>query len=103
MMMAWHCTPHFLFFFRKEKEKTGRARSKREKEVYGEATGARLNDQRSWNDFPRAIGFGGGLFFNEWTSFSFRCRYPGAGGKPPEDGGQQSAAPHPARTEKEVR
>ena len=28
-----HCTPHFLFFLPEEKEKTGRARSKREKEV----------------------------------------------------------------------
>ncbi len=28
-----HCTPHFLFFLPEENEKTGRARSKREKEV----------------------------------------------------------------------
>ena len=34
----------------------------------------RLNDRRSRNDFPRAIGFGGSFSLNEWTSFSFRCR-----------------------------
>jgi hypothetical protein len=33
------CTPHFLFFLPEEKEKTGRARSKREKEVRREGRG----------------------------------------------------------------
>ena len=42
------------------RRQTGRARSKREKEVYGNATGARLNEWRSQNDFPRAIGSHGG-------------------------------------------
>ena len=48
-------------------------------------------------------GAGGGLVVAEWTFFSFRCRLPGAGGKPSKDGGQLSAAAHLARTEKEVR
>ena len=61
-------------FLPEENEKTGRARSKREKEVTGDATGARLNERRSRNDFPRAIRLSGGLSFTEWTSFSFCCR-----------------------------
>ena len=39
-----------------------------------EQNGARLNEWRSQNDFPRVIRFGGGLFFDEWTSSSFRWR-----------------------------
>ena len=39
-----------------------------------EQDGARLNEWRSQNDFPRVIRFGGGLFFDEWTSSSFRWR-----------------------------
>ena len=64
-------------FLPEENEKTGRARSKREKEVTGDATGARLNERRSRNDFPRAIRLSGGLSRDEWTSSSFRCRCPG--------------------------
>ena len=75
--MAGAMHPPFSLFLPEENEKTGRARSKREKEVYGEATGARLNEWRSQNDFPRAIGLSGGLFLDEWTSFSFRCRLCG--------------------------
>ena len=62
------------------RRQTGRARSKREKEGYGEATGARLNDRRSRNDFPRVIKLSGGLSRDEWTSSSFRCRSSGGRG-----------------------
>ena len=58
------------------RRQTGRGRSKREKEVTGDATRARLNERRSRNDFPRAIGLSGGLFLDEWTSSSFCCRTP---------------------------
>ena len=56
MKMAGSLHPPFSRFLPEEKEKTGRARSKREKEVYGDNAGARLNDRRSRNDFPRTIG-----------------------------------------------
>ena len=69
--------PPFSRFLPEENEKTGRARSKRVKEVRGNDAGARLNDRRSRNDFPRAIQFSGGLSVDESTSYSFRWRYPG--------------------------
>ena len=103
MKMAGSLHPPFSLFLPEENEKTGRARSKREKEGTGNDTGARLNDRRSRNDFPRAIKLSGGLFLDEWTSFSFRCRYPGAGGWYPKHSGQRSVAAHLARTEKEGR
>ena len=68
-------------FLPEENEKTGRARSKREKEVTGDATGARLNERRSRNDFPRAIRLSGGLSRDEWTSSSFCCRTPVVAGE----------------------
>ncbi|RAZ95821.1 hypothetical protein DK853_27920, partial [Klebsiella oxytoca] len=74
MKMAGPLHPPFSLFLPEEKEKTGRARSKREKEVTGDTTGARLNERRSRNDFPHAIRLGGGLSRDEWTSSSFRCR-----------------------------
>ena len=46
MKMAGPLHPPFSLFLPEEKEKTGRARSKREKEVRGNDTGARLNDWR---------------------------------------------------------
>ena len=76
MKMAGPLHPPFSLFLPEEKEKTGRARSKREKEVTGDAAGARLNERRSRNDFPRAIRLSGGLSRDEWTSSSFRCRTP---------------------------
>ena len=42
------------------RRQTGRARSKREKEGTGDNAGMRLNDRRSRNDPPRAIGLSGG-------------------------------------------
>jgi hypothetical protein len=39
MKMAGSLHPPFSLFLPEEKEKTGRARSKREKEGYGDATG----------------------------------------------------------------
>ena len=60
MKMAGSLHPPFSLFLPEGKEKTGRARSKREKEVTGDDTGARLNEWRSQNDYPRVIGFGGG-------------------------------------------
>ena len=56
------CTPHFLFFLPEEKEKTGRARSKREKEVRGVRYGGAPNDWRETGmTSPRrgATGAGG--------------------------------------------
>ena len=44
MKMAGPLHPPFSLFLPEEKEKTGRARSKREKEVRGDDAGARLND-----------------------------------------------------------
>ena len=44
MKMAGPLHPPFSLFLPEEKEKTGRARSKREKEVRGNDAGARLND-----------------------------------------------------------
>ena len=44
MKMAGSLHPPFSLFLPEEKEKTGRARSKREKEVRGNDAGARLND-----------------------------------------------------------
>ena len=63
------CTPHSLFC------------EKRECAVHGgrEKTGARLNERRSRNDFPRDFRLSGGLSDIESTSFSFRWRYPGRG------------------------
>ena len=58
--MAGSLHPPFSLFLPEENEKTGRARSKREKEGYGDDAGARLNDRRSRNDFPRAIKLSGG-------------------------------------------
>ena len=63
-------------FLPEENEKTGRARSKRVKEVGTRRTGARLNDRRSRNDFPRDFRLSGGLSDDESTSSSFRWRYP---------------------------
>ena len=60
--MAGAMHPPFSHFLPEEKKKTGRARSKREKEGYGGNDGGpRLNERRSRNDFPRAIGSRGGL------------------------------------------
>ena len=53
------CTPHFLFFFQKKKRKRA-VHGPKEKKKYGDATGARLNERRSQNDFPRAIRLSGG-------------------------------------------
>ena len=74
-----HCTPHFLFFLPEEKEKTGRARSKREKEVRPlRGDGGRGNAQEvlppGTQVFCPQRSFSGGLEVIEWTSFSFRCR-----------------------------
>ena len=51
MKMAGSLHPPFSPFLPEENEKTGRARSKRVKEVGTRRTGARLNDRRSRNDF----------------------------------------------------
>ena len=52
-------------------------RGKEKKKYTGDTTGARLNDRRSRNDFPHAIGLSGGLSDDEWASSPFRCRFPG--------------------------
>ena len=75
--MAGAMHPPFSLFLPEENEKTGRARSKRVKEVGGDDAGARLNDRRSRNDFPRDFRLSGGLSDDESTSSSFRWRYPG--------------------------
>jgi hypothetical protein len=41
MMMAWQCTPHFLFFFQKKKRKRAVHGPKEKKKYTGEATGDR--------------------------------------------------------------
>ena len=74
-----HCTPHFLFFLPEEKEKTGRARSKREKEVSplrgDERRGTRKACLRFLRMSPaRGVALAGVLVVVEWTSSSFRCR-----------------------------
>ena len=74
-----YCTPHFLFFLPEEKEKTGRARSKREKEVSplrgdegrGTRKGCFLRVRKS---SARGVALAGVLAVIEWTSSSFRCR-----------------------------
>ena len=86
MKMAGPLHPPFsLFLVRKKKRKRAVHGPKEKKKYWGndEGTGdggPRLNERRSRNDYPRAIGFSGGLFFDESTSSSFRCRYPVAGG-----------------------
>ena len=85
MKMAGPLHPPFsLFLVRKKKRKRAVHGPKEKKKYWGndEGTGdggPRLNERRSRNDYPRVIGFGGGLFFDEWTSCSFRCRCPGVG------------------------
>ena len=79
ILIAGAMHPPFSPFLPEENEKTGRARSKRVKEVGGNNAGARLNDRRSRNDFPRDFRLSGGLSDDESTSFSFRWRYPGGG------------------------
>ena len=74
-----HCTPHFLFFLPEEKEKTGRARSKREKEVSplrgDEGRGTRKRCfLRVRMSSARGVVRAGVLVVDEWTFFSFRCR-----------------------------
>ena len=83
MKMAGALHPPFSLFLPEEKEKTGRARSKREKEVRGNDTGARLNDwPKPGMTSPHAIGLSGGLSMIEWTSCSFRWRSFGASASP---------------------
>ena len=80
-----HCTPHFLFFLPEEKEKTGRARSKREKEVTplrgDEGRGTRKACLRFLRmSSARGVVRAGVLEVTEWTPSSFRCRSPGGRG-----------------------
>ena len=73
--MAGAMHPPFSLFLPEENEKTGRARSKREKEVGTRRTGARLNDWlKPGMTSPHAIGLSGGLSVIERTSCCFRCR-----------------------------
>ena len=73
MKMAGPLHPPFSLFLPEENEKTGRARSKREKEVGARRTGARLNDWlKPGMTSPHAIGLSGGLSVIEWTSCCFR-------------------------------
>ena len=70
-------------FLPEEKEKTGRARSKREKEVSPlRGDGGRGTRKRCFLRVrmspARGVVQAGVLEMDEWTSFSFRCRSPGA-------------------------
>ena len=106
--MAGSLHPPFSLFLPEGKEKTGRARSKREKEVCALRgtgdEGTRKACLRFLRMSPvRGVVRAGVLEVIEWTSFSFRCRLSGAGRKLPKDGGQRSVAAHLVRIEKEVR
>ena len=85
MMMAGSLHPPFSLFLPEGKEKTGRARSKREKEVsplrgdVGRGDAQEVLPPGTHVSCPRR-GAGGGLEVTEWTPSSFRCRYPGGRG-----------------------
>ena len=85
MKMAGSLHPPFSLFLPEEKEKTGRARSKREKEVTslrgGRETGGRETGGRArcasgflCKSSGRGVVRAGVLEFIEWTSAAFRCR-----------------------------
>ena len=81
--MAGSLHPPFSLFLPEEKEKTGRARSKREKEVSPlRGDGGRGTRKRCFLRVrmspARGVVQAGVLEMDEWTSFSFRCRSPGA-------------------------
>ncbi len=80
--MAGSLHPPFSLFLPEEKEKTGRARSKREKEVCalrGTWDGRRARGASSGAAcLLPAASCGRGLEVIEWTSSSFRCRSLGA-------------------------
>ncbi len=85
MMMAGALHPPFSLFLPEEKEKTGRARSKREKEVTplrgDEGRGTRKACLRFLRMSPaRGVVRAGVLEVTEWTPSSFRCRSPGGRG-----------------------
>ena len=85
MKMAGSLHPPFSLFLPEEKEKTGRARSKREKEVTslrgGRETGGRARCASGFlcKSSGRGVVRAGVLELIEWTSAAFRCRWPGAG------------------------
>jgi hypothetical protein len=69
---GWSFAPPFSLFLPEEKEKTGRARSKREKEVGTRRTGARLNDWlKPGMTSPHAIGLSGGFVRNRTDQLLF--------------------------------
>ena len=77
---GWCNAPPIFSFSSRRKRENGPCTVQKRKRRNGDDTGARLNDRRSRNDFPRAIGLSGGLSFTEWTSSSFRCRSSGGRG-----------------------
>ncbi len=78
-----HCTPHFLFFFQKKKRKRA-VHGPKEKKKYrpcggDEGRGTRKRCFLRVRMSPaRGVVQAGVLEMDEWTSFSFRCRSPGA-------------------------
>ena len=98
--MAGPLHPPFSLFLPEEKEKTGRARSKREKEVTslrGDGRrGTRKSCFRRLRKFSvRGVVRAGVLVLVEWTFSSFRCRWPDAGlrGLSPWSGHSPGIAP----------
>ena len=80
MKMAGAMHPPFSLFLPEEKKKTGRARSKREKEVRpcgGTEDGSRARGSDRFLRMSPARGVvRAGVSRDEWTSSSFRCRTP---------------------------
>ena len=84
--MAGSLHPPFSLFLPEGKEKTGRARSKREKEVLplrgdggrGTRKGCFLRVRMS---SARGVVRAGVLVVDEWTPSSFRCRTPVVAGE----------------------
>ena len=76
MMMAGSLHPPFSRFLPEENEKTGRARSKRVKEVGTRRTGARLNDRRSRNDFSARNWFERGFVRHRIDQLLFSLALP---------------------------
>ncbi len=81
MKMAGSLHPPFSLFLPEGKEKTGRARSKREKEVSPlRGDGGRGTRRRCFlrvrMSIARGVARAGGVEVVEWTFSAFRCRSP---------------------------
>ena len=81
MKMAGSLHPPFSPFLPEENEKTGRARSKRVKEVGTRRTGARLNDRRSRNDFSARNWFERGFVRHRIDQLLFSLALPWQGNR----------------------